>query len=134
MSMLQGFTQFINIKITGTSTLGGAVEDAVSALDKLEKRSKAMVKIGAGLAGVGAGMLGLGLAAVLSTNATTTALGEVASVGVKDLGALEEAARKFTNQWSGMTKAEFISAAYDIKSGIYSLSDEEWRSSPSSRR
>jgi len=124
MSMLQGFTQFINIKITGTSTLGGAVEDAVSALDKLEKRSKAMVKIGAGLAGVGAGMLGLGLAAVLSTNATTTALGEVASVGVKDLGALEEAARKFTNQWSGMTKAEFISAAYDIKSGIYSLSDE----------
>gem|GEM_PF-573033 len=124
MSMLQGFTQFINIKIAGTSTLGGAVDDAVNAMDKLEKRSKTMVKMGAGLAGVGAGMLGLGMAAVISTNATTTALGEVASVGIKDLGALEEAARKFTNKWSGMTKAEFISAAYDIKSGIYSLSDE----------
>ncbi|MBC8204965.1 MAG: phage tail tape measure protein [FCB group bacterium] len=124
MSMLEGFTQFINIKIAGTSTLGGAVDDAVSALDRLEKRSKTMFKLGAGLAVAGAGMMGLGVAAAMSTNATTTALGELASVSVKNLAALEEAARKFTNQWSGMTKSEFISAAYDIKSGIYSLSDE----------
>ena len=49
MSMLQGFTQFINIKIAGTSTSGGAVDDAFSAMDKLEKRSKTMMKMGAGM-------------------------------------------------------------------------------------
>ena len=51
--MLEGFTQFINIKIAGTSTLGGAVDDAVSAMDRLDKRSKTMVKIGAGMAAAG---------------------------------------------------------------------------------
>ncbi|MBC8458023.1 MAG: hypothetical protein H8D67_08520 [Deltaproteobacteria bacterium] len=53
MGMLEGFTQFINIKIAGTSTLGGAVDDAVSAMDRLDKRSKTMVKIGAGMAAAG---------------------------------------------------------------------------------
>ena len=59
MSMLQGFTQFINIKIAGTSTLGGAVDDAVSAMDKLEKRSKTMIKMGAGMAVAGAATVGV---------------------------------------------------------------------------
>ena len=45
-------------------------------------------------------------------------------LGVEDLDALESAARNFSDQWSGTTKADFISAAYDIKSGISSLSDE----------
>ena len=58
MSMLQGFTQFINIKIAGSSTLGGAVDDAVSAMDRLEKRSKTMVKMGAGMAAAGAIIIG----------------------------------------------------------------------------
>jgi len=59
MSMLQGFTQFINIKIAGSSTLGGAVDDAVSAMDRLEKRSKTMVKMGAGMAAAGAIIIGI---------------------------------------------------------------------------
>ena len=58
MSMLQGFTQFINIKIAGSSTLGGAVDDAVSAMDRLEKRSKSMMKMGAGMAAAGAIIIG----------------------------------------------------------------------------
>ena len=33
MGMLEGFTQFINIKIAGTSTLGGAVLEVVSQMD-----------------------------------------------------------------------------------------------------
>ena len=43
---------------------------------------------------------------------------------MRDLGAVENAARSFSDQWAGTTKADFISAAYDIKSGIASLSDE----------
>lgn len=43
---------------------------------------------------------------------------------MKDLGVVEDAARQFSDQWAGTTKADFIAAAYDIKSGIATLSDE----------
>jgi len=62
-------------------------------------------------------------AAALSTVKTQKALGELASVGVQDMRAMESAATAFSNAFSGTTKAEFIAAAYDIKSGIASLSD-----------
>jgi len=51
------------------------------------------------------------------------ALGELSSVGIKDLGALQTAATEFCSKWAGTNEAEFISAAYDIKGGIESLSD-----------
>lgn len=59
-----------------------------------------------------------------ATFETRRALGELASLGVKDLEAVEDAARSFSDQWAGTSKADFISASYDIKSGIASLSDE----------
>jgi TP901 family phage tail tape measure protein len=59
----------------------------------------------------------------MATVDTQKALGELASVGVKDMAALETAAVRFSNQWAGTAKSEFIAAAYDIKSGISSLTD-----------
>ncbi len=55
---------------------------------------------------------------------TQTALGELASLGVQDLEAVREAAIDFSNTWSGVVREDFVTAAYDIKSGISSLSDE----------
>lgn len=55
-----------------------------------------------------------------------TAQGEVASLGIGK-GGLEKITRQaiqFSNTWSGTTRSEFISASYDIKSGIASLTDE----------
>lgn len=54
-----------------------------------------------------------------------TAQGEIKSLDVSADGidAITRAARDFSNQWAGTTQAEFISASYDIKSGIASLSD-----------
>ena len=63
-------------------------------------------------------------APVKSIFATQDALAELESLGVESLGAVEDAAKQFTSTWAGTSKAEFISAAYDIKSGIASLSDE----------
>ncbi|MDZ4042920.1 MAG: phage tail tape measure protein [Eubacteriales bacterium] len=57
------------------------------------------------------------------TVGTQRALGELASVGITDFDALSRAAQNFSSQWSGTTEADFLSAAYDIKSGISSLSD-----------
>jgi TP901 family phage tail tape measure protein len=73
------------------------------------------------VAGVVLGGLG---AMVLSTVETQKALGELGSVGITQFGAMEEAATDFSNTFSGTTKSDFLYAAYDIKSGISSLSDE----------
>ena len=61
--------------------------------------------------------------AAMATIPTQKALGELASVGVKDMEAMTQAAEDFSNKWAGTTKPEFIAAAYDIKSGINSLTD-----------
>ena len=81
-------------------------------------------KAGAALTGVGAGIIGAGLATVKSTFDTQDALGELSSLGVTDLKAVESAAKSFSDTWAGTTKSDFITAAYDIKSGIASLTDE----------
>lgn len=69
-------------------------------------------------------IIGFGQTAVTEYGKTQTALGEMASLGYEDLEGLRQAAVDFTNVWSGSTRDQFISSAYDIKSGIASLSDE----------
>jgi len=76
------------------------------------------------MTGAGLALLALPVTLIASTAATQKALGELASLGVKDLRSLEDAAESFTNTWSGSTKAEFIAAAYDVRSALSSLSDE----------
>lgn len=123
MSMLQGFTQGINIRIIGSSNLKGTMSDAVSQMDRFKASAKNLMKVGGWMLGIGTAMLGFAGLTVASTNATTKALGEMASLGFKDLKSLERAAKEFSNQFAGITKSDFIAAAYDIKSGIASLSD-----------
>ena len=71
-------------------------------------------------------------AATYAISKLTESYGQVASaqgtiqslgVGAEGIDAITKAAKKFSNQWSGTTQAEFIAASYDIKSGISSLSD-----------
>ena len=96
----------------------------VSKLDALSNTFGGMTKAGAVMQETGLQITGAVLAPVEATFETRRAIGELASLGVKDLGSIEDAARSFSDQWAGTTKADFISAAYDIKSGIASLSDE----------
>lgn len=85
----------------------------------LDRIQKGTMMIGAGLA-----TMALPAALIASTVATQRALGEMVSVGTRDLRSLEDAAEAFTNRWAGYNKAEFIGAAYDVKSALASLSDE----------
>lgn len=96
----------------------------VSKLDALGQTFGGFIKAGTAMQGAGSQITSAVLAPVEATFETRRALGELASLGVEDLDALKSAARNFSDQWSGTTKADFISAAYDIKSGISSLSDE----------
>ena len=96
----------------------------VSKLDSMSQAFGGVAKAGVAMQEAGSQIVGAVLAPVEATFETRRALGELASLGVQDLGAVEDAARSFSDQWAGTTKADFISAAYDIKSGIASLSDE----------
>ena len=96
----------------------------VSKLDGMGQTLGGIAKAGTAMQAAGTQITGAVLAPVEAAFETRRALGELASLGVTDLDALESAARSFSDQWSGTTKADFISAAYDIKSGISSLSDE----------
>ncbi len=85
----------------------------------LDRIQKGTMMMGAGLA-----LMAAPAALVASTAATQKALGEMASLGTKDLRTLEDAAEAFSNQWAGASKAEFIGACYDVKSALANLSDE----------
>ena len=111
--------------ITGPmGRISSSVNGGVSRLQKLESAFGGMVKTGAVMTELGSSIAGAALAPVEATFETRRALGVLASLGVKDLEAVEDAARSFSDQWAGTSKADFISASYDIKSGIASLTDE----------
>lgn len=98
------------------STVAAASERMTRNLDRIQRGT---MMIGAGLA-----LMAAPTALVASTAATQKALGELASLGVQDLRAIEDAAESFTNQWSGANKAAFVTATYDVKSALSNLSDE----------
>jgi hypothetical protein len=123
MSMLEGFTQGINIRLIGSSNLSSTMGEAVTQMDRFKTSARGLLKLGGALMGVGTALAGFALLTVKSTNATSKALGEMAAIGFQDIASLERAASDFSNQFAGYTKPDFIAAAYDIKSAIYTLSD-----------
>ena len=95
------------------------------------KETKATaVEMGTEMRNLGLGMTATGMAItyanakiVGSTFDSQRALGELASLGIRDLGAIENKAEQVSNRWAGMAKSRFITAAYDIKSAISNLTD-----------
>ena len=121
LSLVMNMVDHLSGPLAGIASRVGA---DVSKLDALGQTFGGFIKAGTAMQGAGSQITSAVLAPVEATFETRRALGELASLGVEDLDALESAARNFSDQWSGTTKADFISAAYDIKSGIASLSDE----------
>ena len=107
-----------------TSKVQGAADEVPSAVQKMNDAFGTMQKAGVAMTGMGTAIAGACMGTVTATFDTQDALAEVASLGVEDLGALEKAAKNFSDTWAGTTKSDFISASYDIKSGIASLTDE----------
>ena len=107
-----------------TSKVQGAADGVPSAVQKMNDAFGTMQKAGVAMTGMGTAIVGACMGTVTATFDTQDALAEVASLGVEDLGALEKAAKNFSDTWAGTTKSDSISASYDIKSGIASLTDE----------
>lgn len=104
--------------------ISGNVDSAVSKLDGMSQGFSSMAQSGLALAGTGKEITEAALKPVEATFETRRALGELSSLGVKDLQKIEDAAKSFSGTFAGTTKAEYITAAYDIKSGIASLTDD----------
>lgn len=104
--------------------MGGVGNKVTNTVNKLNTAFGTMQKAGVAMAGVGGAITGLCVKTVTATFDTQNALGELSSLGVKDLKAVENAAKRFSDTWAGTSKSDFITAAYDIKSGIASLTDE----------
>jgi TP901 family phage tail tape measure protein len=120
VSLKDAFTQNAMRIQSSMDTLDSSVEAAgVNMTRNLGLIEKGTMMVGAGLA-----LLAVPTVLVGSTAATQKALGELASVGIRDFRAMEDAAESFTNTWSGTCKADFITAAYDVKSALDGLSDQ----------
>lgn len=100
-----------------------SLDSSVARASENMTRNLGLIEKGTMMIGAGLALLAIPAGLVASTAATQKALGELASVGVKDFRAMEDAAESFTNQWAGSSKAEFIGAAYDVKSALANLSD-----------
>lgn len=120
VSMKDAFSRNAMRVQSSMQSLDASVAEASERMTRnLDRIQKGTAMIGAGLA-----LLAVPAALVASTVESQKALGELASLGVKDINAIENAAESFTNQWAGTHKAEFIAATYDVKSAISTLSDE----------
>jgi TP901 family phage tail tape measure protein len=99
------------------------LDETVDKLKELEQGYVNLAKTGTGTMLIGKEIAEAAVAPVAATFDTRRALGELSSVGIENLQALEDAAVHFSNEWSRTSKSDFITAAYDIKSGISGLSD-----------
>lgn len=104
--------------------ISNKMDSSLSTLDRMSQGFGTLTQTGAAMAGVGAQITEGVMKPIEATFDTKRAIGELASLGVQDLGLLEDAATQFSETWAGTTKPDFITAAYDIKSGIASLTDE----------
>ncbi|MHB9036943.1 MAG: phage tail tape measure protein [Armatimonadota bacterium] len=119
VSLKDAFTQ----NATRIQSSMESLDSSVAKAGENMTRNLGLIEKGTMMVGAGIALLAVPTALVASTAATQKALGELASVGVKDFRAMEDAAESFTNQWAGASKAEFIGAAYDVKSALANLSD-----------
>lgn len=88
-----------------------------------QQLGQGMVRVGAIMTATGAAMSYFSFKMIGSTFDTQKALGELASLGIKDLDLIANKAQGAANQFAGITSTQFVTAAYDIKSAISSLSD-----------
>lgn len=120
----------LGILITAKDNFSSVIKDANSKLanfqTKIQSIGTSMMKVGAGSAAMGAA-IATPLKSFYSDYADVAKKeGELESlkISAKGIEAITNEAKKFTNQFARISTPEFIKSAYDIKSGIETLSDE----------
>ena len=92
--------------------------------DNKLQRAAGVALVAGGLSRVGQGALGMVSSPIQNMRSVERSRGELASLGVDDIDAVTRRGQEMSNQLAGVNTAAFVSAAYDIKSGISTLSDK----------
>jgi len=120
VALQDGFTHNAARIETSMQSLDATVASAQARMSQ----NMEIIQQGAMVMGAGLTMMAAPAGLVAATIGTQRALGEMASLGYQDFKTLERAAEDFTNRYAGFSKPAIISASYDIKSALSSLSDE----------
>ncbi len=107
MESVYKLSVILNLVDNLSGQMGGVGDNVSGVVNRLNSAFGTMQKAGAAMAGIGAGITGLCMKTVTSTFDTQNALGELSSLGVKDLKAVEDAAKSFSDTWAGTSKADF---------------------------
>ena len=116
----------LSAKDTLSPVMGKAGESVGKLASKIEAVSGKMAVIGTASYGMGRAMLSPVMDTINAYQDLAKAQGDIASLGIgaEGINAITKSAKEFSNQFAGTTASDFVSASYDIKSGIASLSDE----------
>jgi len=119
----------VGVLLKGKDLLSPKISTANKSLTKFDAKIKqvgtSMLKIGAAGAAVGTAILAPMKSFYTDFTDIAKKEGELESLGIgaKGIASITEEAKKFTNQFARVSAPEFLNSAYDIKSGISSLSD-----------
>ena len=100
-----------------------SLDATVAASSQRISQNMELIQQGATIMGAGLALMALPSGLAAATIETQSGLAGLKSEGVKDLDAIAAAAERFTNQWSGATKGEFIGTCYEVKGALANLSD-----------
>lgn len=99
------------------------LKHAQSKYDKAMQRSANMTIVGYGAMSVGRQVKNIFTSPVQEMRNIEKARGELSSVGVKNTGVVAQKGFDISSKYANITAADFVRAAYDIKSGISNLTD-----------
>lgn len=95
-----------------------------SGLDNMAQRAANLALVGQASGQVSRGIFGAGRSLYDSVADLDKAKGSLATLGVENIELIAQKGRQLQGQLAGVTAAQFVAAAYDIKSGISTLTDE----------
>ena len=102
----------------------GQLDDTAQKFSRSFTSSLATAMEGMNMMAAGVLAIGAPAAFLRSTFETQEALSNVAVLGMQEIDKLAKASMDYTNRWAGATRKQFLDAAYFIKSGIETLSEE----------
>ncbi|MHB9129774.1 MAG: phage tail tape measure protein [Armatimonadota bacterium] len=100
-----------------------SLDATIAASSQRISQNMELIQQGATLMGAGLALMAIPAGFAAATIETQSGLAGLRSEGVKDLDAIAAAAERFTNQWSGASKGEFIGTCYEVKGALANLSD-----------
>ncbi|WP_275098084.1 phage tail tape measure protein [Sedimenticola hydrogenitrophicus] len=111
-------------KMEAMSKMAAQVQKARERHDRALQRAANAALIAHGAQRVGQAAMGMVTQPVQQMRQVERSKGELASLGMQDTEVVAAKGREMSTKLAGITTSAFVSAAYDIKSGISTLTDQ----------